>query len=139
MTQTTRKSNKLKLLIDGEPFSKPLTLNDVVRNAISHHSIVHNDREQKITFTNEYGTKVETEDVYFIDFAKLCVENFIFLVFIYEIFYKLQNLIHIRNGEIPNIRYGMKFDEPTAPVKSKVGRNEPCHCGSGQKSKRCCG
>lgn len=31
----------------------------------------------------------------------------------------------------------------TIPVVSaaeaKVGRNEPCHCGSGRKFKRCCG
>jgi uncharacterized protein len=26
---------------------------------------------------------------------------------------------------------------PQAPVKA--GRNDPCHCGSGRKSKRCCG
>ena len=25
------------------------------------------------------------------------------------------------------------------PIEGKVGRNEPCPCGSGLKSKRCCG
>ena len=25
------------------------------------------------------------------------------------------------------------------PAPAKVGRNEPCRCGSGKKSKRCCG
>jgi len=30
--------------------------------------------------------------------------------------------------------------EPTGPVRSnKVGRNEPCPCGSGKKYKKCCG
>lgn len=34
--------------------------------------------------------------------------------------------------------------EPTSPIASvsipaKVGRNDPCPCGSGKKSKRCCG
>jgi uncharacterized protein YecA (UPF0149 family) len=29
---------------------------------------------------------------------------------------------------------------PRAPVRShKIGRNEPCPCGSGRKYKRCCG
>jgi len=30
---------------------------------------------------------------------------------------------------------------PTQPVKAekKVGRNEPCTCGSGKKYKKCCG
>ncbi|MFV1985613.1 MAG: SEC-C metal-binding domain-containing protein, partial [Thiohalomonadales bacterium] len=31
-------------------------------------------------------------------------------------------------------------DQTTQPVASlpKVGRNEPCHCGSGKKYKKCC-
>jgi hypothetical protein len=31
--------------------------------------------------------------------------------------------------------------EPAEPVRKalKVGRNEPCPCGSGKKHKRCCG
>lgn len=26
-----------------------------------------------------------------------------------------------------------------APVTSRIGRNDPCHCGSGKKRKQCCG
>ena len=35
----------------------------------------------------------------------------------------------------------MPVDEVTAPIRSsgKVGRNEPCPCGSGKKYKKCCG
>jgi uncharacterized protein YecA (UPF0149 family) len=46
--------------------------------------------------------------------------------------------------------FGLPFDaEPPAPAIStlrhpvpgqpKIGRNEPCPCGSGKKYKRCCG
>jgi hypothetical protein len=28
---------------------------------------------------------------------------------------------------------------PTSPARRKVGRNEPCPCGSGKKHKKCCG
>ncbi|MFV0622731.1 UPF0149 family protein [Sphingomonas sp. ac-8] len=28
---------------------------------------------------------------------------------------------------------------PTPAVSGKIGRNDPCRCGSGKKSKRCCG
>lgn len=28
---------------------------------------------------------------------------------------------------------------PASPVRRKVGRNEPCPCGSGKKHKKCCG
>ena len=36
----------------------------------------------------------------------------------------------------PDVRFGQ--EEPTA-FGRKVGRNEPCPCGSGRKYKRCCG
>ncbi|MET0342366.1 MAG: SEC-C metal-binding domain-containing protein [Polyangiales bacterium] len=26
----------------------------------------------------------------------------------------------------------------TTPADTKIGRNDPCHCGSGQKYKKCC-
>lgn len=29
--------------------------------------------------------------------------------------------------------------EPTLKDGPKIGRNDPCHCGSGKKYKRCCG
>jgi Predicted metal-binding protein related to the C-terminal domain of SecA len=33
-----------------------------------------------------------------------------------------------------------KLLHPPAPIKStKVGRNDPCPCGSGKKYKKCCG
>jgi len=35
---------------------------------------------------------------------------------------------------------GMLRETPTVPVtRQKVGRNEPCPCGSGKKYKKCCG
>ncbi len=35
---------------------------------------------------------------------------------------------------------GLSSDTPTPPVtRQKVGRNEPCPCGSGKKFKKCCG
>ncbi len=39
--------------------------------------------------------------------------------------------------ERTNIR--KKFNEDHRAVSNKVGRNEPCPCGSGKKYKKCCG
>jgi len=30
------------------------------------------------------------------------------------------------------------FEEPT-PLRPRIGRNDPCPCGSGKKFKKCCG
>ena len=40
-----------------------------------------------------------------------------------------------------NVATNRSSDGPKAPVKSgdKVGRNDPCPCGSGKKYKKCCG
>ncbi|NMB30839.1 MAG: hypothetical protein GX988_05310, partial [Clostridiales bacterium] len=34
---------------------------------------------------------------------------------------------------------GSSGEKSTTVTKKKVGRNEPCPCGSGKKYKRCCG
>lgn len=36
-------------------------------------------------------------------------------------------------------KYADIFDEQALPVPTKVGRNDPCPCGSGKKYKKCCG
>jgi uncharacterized protein YchJ len=42
-------------------------------------------------------------------------------------------------SELSNVA-GMLREAPTMPVtRQKVGRNEPCPCGSGKKYKKCCG
>lgn len=38
-----------------------------------------------------------------------------------------------------NNRQPMKSKEPIVREGAKVGRNDPCHCGSGKKYKKCCG
>ena len=32
-----------------------------------------------------------------------------------------------------------KLSPPIQHAEIKIGRNEPCHCGSGKKYKKCCG
>lgn len=63
-----------------------------------------------------------------------------------------QEIINLQNSIVPNVReihaywlarreeppiYGSS-DRPLQPNKPRVGRNEPCPCGSGKKYKKCC-
>jgi hypothetical protein len=41
-----------------------------------------------------------------------------------------------RKGDLPKVRFS---PPPVRKAQGKVGRNEPCPCGSGKKFKRCCG
>jgi len=46
-----------------------------------------------------------------------------------------------RAPKLANLNYNISEDGPVQPVKRtmKVGRNDPCPCGSGKKFKKCCG
>ncbi len=41
-------------------------------------------------------------------------------------------------GKIPFLK--VSTEEKAKPIKTqKIGRNDPCPCGSGKKYKKCCG
>lgn len=51
-----------------------------------------------------------------------------------------QFIIGFETNEPEDISDLEKMLNPPSPVASKkVGRNEPCNCGSGKKYKKCCG
>ena len=50
----------------------------------------------------------------------------------------LLNLKIIQKGEEDNSQNKVK-ENLKSIAKSKIGRNEPCPCGSGKKYKHCCG
>jgi hypothetical protein len=44
-------------------------------------------------------------------------------------------------SELPNVAVRLRVSSPqiTTTSRQKVGRNDPCPCGSGKKFKKCCG
>ena len=55
-------------------------------------------------------------------------------------------VFYLNNGNLPKSECSMQNPFPDyesspyiTPIKKKVGRNEPCPCGSGIKYKKCCG
>ncbi|MBS4095807.1 MAG: SEC-C domain-containing protein [Sulfuricella sp.] len=42
-------------------------------------------------------------------------------------------------GDIYRFMQSLKSSEPVRREAPKVGRNDPCPCGSGKKFKQCCG
>jgi hypothetical protein len=41
-------------------------------------------------------------------------------------------------GQNPRLRYRLDFKQLIRPNGYRLGRNDPCPCGSGQKYKNCC-
>lgn len=55
VVRSTKRIKKLELLTDTDTFSKPLNLNNRIRNAINHYSTKKDDNAQKIYFIDEIG------------------------------------------------------------------------------------
>lgn len=121
---------------EKEPFGKPISsLNNRVRNAIQHFDSDIDYETQLITFKD----RNKSVDLYLIDFADLCIENFRIIFYVLELVYNLRKLDFIQKGIAPSfVASKIRVDEQQQK-KKKIGRNEPCPCGSGKKYKRCCG
>lgn len=135
-----RESNGNKMrngyIDEKEPFSKPISsLNNRVRNAIQHFDSDIDYETQLITFND----RNKSVDLYLIDFADLCIENFRIMFYILELVYNLRKLSFIQKGIVPSFVTDKMRIDGQQHKKKKIGRNEPCPCGSGKKYKRCCG
>jgi preprotein translocase subunit SecA len=57
--------------------------------------------------------------------------------------YRIENVKLPEEQELENLSYSGGEEQPQKPqprkVNKKVGRNDPCPCGSGKKYKKCCG
>lgn len=133
------KYNKLEYINDSEPFSTPTSsLKNRIRNAIQHFDNEIDYMSQIIVFTDSHRGKTRQESMYLIDFADLCVENFSIIIYILELIYSLRKFSYISDGLIPSciIKDTQKNNKNRSNIK--IGRNDPCTCGSGKKYKKCC-
>ena len=74
-----------------EPFSKPLNnIKNNVRNGIQHYSDEIDYVNQRISFCDKYKGKIKTVEISLMDFAKLCIENFSWVMYILELIYNLR-------------------------------------------------
>ena len=130
--------NKMKngYIDEKEPFSKPISsLNNRVRNAIQHFDSDIDYETQLITFND----RNKSVDLYLIDFADLCIGNFRIMFYVLELVYNLRKLDFMQKGIAPSFVANKIRVEERQHKKKKIGRNEPCPCGSGKKYKWCCG
>lgn len=121
---------------EKEPFSRPISsLKNRVRNAIQHFDSDINYETQLITFKD----RNKSVELYLIEFADLCIENFRIMFYVLELVYNLRKLSFMQKGIVPSFVTNKIMMDEQQHKKKKIGRNEPCPCGSGKKYKRCCG
>lgn len=118
-------------LSKNEVFSKLIAepLHSHIRNAIGHSEVSYNPLTQIIIFEDKSNGKINREEKYLVEFAKICIENFCTCVYLLEIVYQLRKIAFINDGDTPDAEYMSFF---LKQAHRKVGRNEPCPCGSGK-------
>ncbi len=101
--QKASKANKLKCIVDGEPYSRPLNLEKDIRNAIAHYDYEFDSITQEILFRDNFNGKQKEIKVYLVDFACLCYDNIVALFYLNEIMYLLHKIAYITKGLKPNV------------------------------------
>lgn len=98
------KPEKLKALVKTEPFSKPISINRHIRNAVAHYNYEFEPNSQRILFFDHYKGKENAETIYLADLALLCYENVKILLYLNELLYNLKKIDFIRRGFAPHIK-----------------------------------
>ncbi|WP_312354006.1 YecA family protein, partial [Aminipila sp.] len=110
-----------------------IIVNPKRRNAIGHNDVDYNTATQLITYIPNPKDRTKKGTEYLLEFENEAVHLFQGILAISEYLYRLRELELILDGKIP-IMDRMPISKP-----KKIGRNEPCPCGSGKKYKFCHG
>lgn len=113
-----------------------------IRNSIGHFSTEFDGVTQVIRFIDTHKGETREECISLLQFAVLCIENFHTCFYLSEIIYHLRKWYCIMCGDIPflpNTDITSELNTTSTRFHKKVGRNDPCPCGSGIKYKKCCG
>ncbi len=103
-----QKSERIKYLIENEPFSKAININRNVRNAISHYDYDINKTTQKIIFCDKFKDKEKSVEMYLYDLATLCYDNIKIIIYLNELLYTLMKINYVNGGMFPNIKLNFK-------------------------------
>lgn len=128
----------LDYIKEDEPFSKPTDhLNNRIRNAIQHYSSEIDYVSQKAMFIDSHKGRKKVEEIYLIDFAILCIENFSVMMYLFELIYNLRKIQLLSLGHVSSAK-SKDIEKIRVIVPAKIRRKGPCPCGSGKKYKNCC-
>lgn len=108
----------------------PTSANDAI-SEIVNTKMMNGNIQLVLGILEDYGVDL-SDDVKFDHFIKLITEV------------TNHTRMWANNGHTPNeiaamYRSTSRIARPISPCKPKIGRNDPCPCGSGLKYKRCCG
>lgn len=129
------KASRYHLCLDSEVYTGFLKIlvNAKLRNAIGHNDVEYNSVDQLITYIPNPKDRKKKRTEYLLEFENEAMRMFQGILGISEYLYRLRELALIYDGKIPFMV------QERENWRKKIGRNEPCPCGSGKKYKFCHG
>jgi len=110
-----------------------VVVNSQLRNAIGHNDVEYDTVQQLITYLPNPKDRTKRKTKYLLEFENDALKMFQGILVVSEYLYHLRKFSLILEGKEPI--------KPKTTIKklSKIGRNDPCPCGSGKKYKVCHG
>lgn len=129
------KASRYHFCLNNEVYTEFLdvVVNAKLRNAIGHNDVEYDAVEQLITYIPNPKDRTKKRTEYLLEFENEAVHMFQGVLGISEYLYHLRKLALMYGGKIP------LMVQERANWSKKIGRNEPCPCGSGKKYKFCHG
>lgn len=131
------KGHKVKFCETDEIFNQIISLDtdNGLRNAIGHGSYSYDGVNQIIHYypSGKQGKGIK-EQIYLVEFIRKAWVQLQTIFILIELVYQTRKFYYVQHGIIP-----ISSDIFKQRQKRKIGRNEPCPCGSGKKYKKCCG
>ncbi|WP_175438480.1 SEC-C metal-binding domain-containing protein [Fusibacter sp. 3D3] len=133
--KASSKGKKIEFCKIAEVYNRlfKINLNNKIRNAIGHNSYKYDGKTQLIEFI-DHKNPDKNINMYLIEFAEICLYMYHSVINIQELLYKTRKMYFISRGD-----KAVSAKVFGAVKQEKIGRNEPCICGSGLKYKKCCG
>lgn len=129
------KARKFHYCLENEIYTKTMGIqfNSKLRNAIGHNDVNYDNLTQKLTYIPDSKNRAKKKTTYLLQFEDEALRLFQSILVVSEYLYRLR--------EVDLMEKGVDFllPEELNRIFRKVGRNEPCPCGSGLKYKRCHG
>lgn len=131
------KGHKVTFCETDEIFNQIISLDtdNGLRNAVGHGSYSYDGISQIIHyFPSGKQDKGTEEQIFLVEFMRKAWAQFQTIIILIELVYQTRKYYYIQHGIVP-----INPDVFERRQKRRVGRNEPCPCGSGKKYKKCCG
>lgn len=109
-------------------------LDNKLRNAIGHNTIKYDGATQIIIYyPSGHEDEADENKIYLVQFAAKCWDIFQSINSLAELIYQTRKIYYVTEKGCTSV------NPEVFGKDKKVGRNDPCPCGSGKKYKKCCG